>query len=74
MTLQWHKRLETELGMQLKAQNKNTVYDKDDCYQFHSYVKKKNRWTFYDNRFIVLTLKWMINADAGFADPKCMQF
>jgi hypothetical protein len=43
-----------------------TKYDSDDMYQFHGYVKKKNRWTFYDNRFIVLTAKYMINADAGF--------
>lgn len=48
------------------------LYDENDAYQFHGYVKKKNRWTFYDNRFIVLTLKWMINVDAGFSDDKCL--
>jgi hypothetical protein len=45
-----------------------------DFYQFHGYVKKKNRWFATDNRFIVLTLKYMINADAGFTDVACKQF
>lgn len=40
----------------------------------HGYVKKKNRFLFSDNRFIVLTLKWMINADAGFVDAACKDF
>lgn len=60
--------------MQQGAQSKISNYDPNDNYVFHGYVKKKNRWTFYDNRFIVLTLKWMINADAGFTDDRCQKF
>lgn len=70
----WQRVLEAHLGMSPTSQQKLCNYDEDDCYQFHGYVKKKNRWTFYDNRFIVLTLKWMINADASFEDTKCTQF
>ena len=70
MILMWQKLLEPNLGMVPGSPN----YDDQDCYQMHGYVKKKNRWTFYDNRFIVLTLKWMINADAGFTDTRCKEF
>lgn len=74
MNIEWQKKLEEQLGMLPTHKIDKTNFDQDDCYQFHGYVKKKNRWTFYDNRFIVLTLKWMINADAGFDDAKCKNF
>lgn len=38
----------------------------DDCYQFHAYLLKTNRFGSAQPRFIILTTKWMINAKASF--------
>jgi hypothetical protein len=74
INLEWQRTLESHIGLQPGVSVKGCQYDPEDCYQMHGYVKKKNRWLFYDNRFIVLTLKWMINADAGFVDAPCKDF
>ena len=38
----------------------------DDCYQFHAYLLKQNRFGSAQPRFIVLTTKWIINVKASF--------
>jgi hypothetical protein len=38
----------------------------DDCYQFHAYLLKQNRFGSAQPRFIVLTTKWIINIKAAF--------
>ena len=37
-----------------------------DCYQFHAYLLKFNRFSTAQPRFIVITTIWMINAKAAF--------
>jgi len=41
--------------------------DESDCYQFHAYLLKTNRFGSAQPRFIVLTTVWMINAKAAFS-------
>ena len=38
----------------------------DDCYQFHAYLLKQNRFGSAQPRFIVLTTKWIFNIKAAF--------
>jgi len=63
---------EASSGSEGKKKGEKTVFDPEDFYQFHGYVYKKNRFFRWDKRFIVLTNKWMINVDAGFADDRCL--
>ena len=57
LTTYWQQFFERELGI---------TYQDNDCYQFHAYVLKKNRYTVMQRRFIVLSTKWMYNSDAQF--------
>lgn len=45
---------------------KNIEVQDDDCYQFHAYLLKQNRFGSAQARFIVLTTRWVINAKAAF--------
>ena len=38
----------------------------DDCYQFHAYLLKENRFGSAQPRFIILTTRWVINVKASF--------
>ncbi|CDW87089.1 UNKNOWN [Stylonychia lemnae] len=45
---------------------KNIDIQANDCYQFHAYLLKTNRFGSAQPRFIMLTSFWMINAKASF--------
>ena len=43
----------------------------EDCYQYHAFVLKSNRFFMSQKRFVVLSLMWMMNVEAGFTDSTC---
>lgn len=55
MPLTWQKFFETNLELEA-----------DDCYQFHAYLLKQNRFGAAQPRFIILTTRWVSNAKASF--------
>ena len=55
MPINWQKFFEEKLQL-----------PSDDCYQFHAYLLKTNRFGSAQPRFIVLTMYWMMNAKASF--------
>lgn len=55
MPLNWQRFFEEKIGIQ-----------DNDCYQFHAYLLKTNRFGSAQPRFIILTNVWMINAKASF--------
>ena len=63
MPLNWQQFFETSLQI-----------TSDDCYQFHAYLLKTNRFGTAQPRFIVLTSIWMINAKASFEKTGSIKF
>eukprot|EP00347_Sterkiella_histriomuscorum_P002095 403369493 len=53
------------LNWQMFFEN-NVDIQANDCYQFHAYLLKTNRFGTSQPRFILLTSFWMINAKASF--------
>lgn len=68
LPIYWQKFFESALQLQKPAQGRI-----EDCYQYHAFVLKTNRFFMSQKRFVVLSLMWMMNVDAGFSDKTCKQ-
>ena len=55
MPLKWQQFFEEKIEIQA-----------DDCYQFHAYLLKENRFGAAQPRFMILTTIWVINVKASF--------
>jgi hypothetical protein len=57
----WQEFFEKNLGI---------LDDTNDCYQFHAFVLKQNRFYQWQRRFIVFSIKWLFNVTADFETSK----